>query len=47
MTANGILICYCGECKPEDYLLPSDYERMISAAYVKDVKKWIGSKGSN
>lgn len=25
MTANGILICYCGKCKQEDYALPTDF----------------------
>lgn len=25
MVANGIMICYCGKCKPEDYSLPKDF----------------------
>ncbi len=24
-VANGILVCNCGECEPEDYKLPRDY----------------------
>lgn len=30
MTANGKLICYCGECKPEDYALPKDLPQPVS-----------------
>lgn len=27
MVANGILICRCGKCKPEDYKLPKDFKK--------------------
>jgi hypothetical protein len=27
-VANGILICRCGKCVPEDYPLPNDYNNL-------------------
>ena len=28
MIANGIMICRCGKCIPEDYSLPKDFKRI-------------------
>lgn len=28
-TANGYLVCYCGNCQPEDYKLPTDFRKIV------------------
>ena len=28
LTANGMMICYCGKCKPSDYKLPADFPKV-------------------
>ena len=43
MTANDVLICYCGECKQEDYALPEDY---FPLKVEVDVGDWTGVVGT-
>ena len=44
MTANDVLICYCGECKQEDYALPEDYFPLKVEVDVGDWKGVVGTK---
>jgi len=35
LRANGLLICYCGKCEPEDYSLPSDFKKIKDLIKIK------------
>lgn len=40
MTANGMSICYCGECKQEDYKLPADFARIKDIIAPQPIEEW-------